>query len=416
MANTTPDDSDAETSPDSNPSDAGSSDAAPSDSTTKLSKLPAFLVGIATLLMVFATFSVWVQVQALDTDSWVALSDELLDEPEVQAALADFLVDQLYESIDVTGEFESRLPDDFKGLAGPLSAALRGPATGGVESLIGSEQFRATWLAVNRTAHEILVGVLREEQGALVSTADGIVALELGDLVRRVGAEFGLSDDVLDRLPEDAGRVTIFESDDLGAAQDAVRVLDFLSWFLMAVVIVLYVAAVYLATGRRLRVLRNVGLSLVGAGVFVLIARALGVRVALDAIVETPGNQTFASVVADVATALIRQMAWSVIIYGLLIAGFAGLLGTHRRATSIRRFVAPVFNASAGAMTLVTAGLILLLLWWSPGRAFDRWITGLALGCMVIGAVIALRRVVLREFPSVTFHDTAMSVTDRFRR
>ncbi len=239
-------------------------------SRTGSSRLSTALVAIATVLAVVSVFSTWVKLQALQTDTWVSLADELLRQPEVQEALAVYLVDELYLQLDVSNEIENGLPEDFQGLAGPISSALRGPATTGAERLIASDEFRTVWISVNRTTHETLVAILRDETRPGISTADGTVSLELQELLRRVGSQFGLSAETLDQLPEDAGRITIFESDELRTAQRTVQVLDFVSWFLFLVVVALYAAAVYLAPGRRRLVLRNIGFSLIGAAVVTL--------------------------------------------------------------------------------------------------------------------------------------------------
>ena len=377
-------------------------------------RLPAFIVAIATLLAVTGVFSTWVKVQALETDQWMALSDELLSEPRVQEALAGYLVAELFTQVDdVQAEIENWLPEDLRGLAGPVTAALRGPAVTAVEGLIGSERFRVTWLAANRVAHENLVSILREESRPALSTAGGEVTLDLSELLQVVGRDLGLSATALDRLPPDAGTVTIFKSSELDAAQQAVAVLDFLSWFLTVVVAALYAAAVYLARGRRLVVLRNVGLSLVAAGAFVLAVRAIAIRLVLDSIVANPGNRPIVDVTAHVATGLMRQMAWSGIVYGVLIAGFASLLGARRWATTTRRALAPLLNGSPGAVAGGTVGFVVLLLWWSPGRAFERWTMGLLVIALVVVAVVALRRATLRDHPDVTFDDIVASVTRR---
>ncbi len=371
------------------------------------------LVALATLVAVISVFSTWVKVQALDTDTWVDLSDQLLAEPEVQDALSIYVVDQIYQQLDVSAEISASLPDDFRGLGDTLAAALRGPATDGVRRLIASDEFRDTWLRVNRVAHQALVNILSDDVGPSVSTADGAVTLDLGELVRVVGRQLGLSGSALDRLPEDAGRVTIFETDQLDSAQTAVQVLDTMSWFLVLVVVALYAAGVYLADGRRLRMLRNVGLGLIGAGVFVLIVRAIVHRATLDAIVANPANRPLADQVAYVATGLMRRMAWSGIVYGVLLAGFATLLGTRPWARATRRFVAPLLNGSAGSFAAVTALVVALVLWWSPGRAFDGWVTGLTLIGLVIGAAVALRRSTQAEFPDVTAEDVIGSMWRR---
>lgn len=362
--------------------------------------LSSTLVGIATLVAVVSVFSTWVRVQTLDTEAWVELSDQLLEEPQVQDALSAYLTDQLFQQADaITAEIEAALPPDLKGLAGPLTSALRAPVGTVIDQLVRSQRFRDAWSTANRASHRQLVSILRDQTGPLVSTANGAVTLDLGELVRQVGVALGLSSDVIGSLPPDAGVVTIFESEQLKTAQTAVQVLDFLSWFLLLVVVALYAAAVYAAGDRRLTVLRNVGLSLIGAGVFVLALRAVAVRAVLDAIIANPGNRPVANVSAYVATGLVGQMAWSGIVYGVLIAGFAMLLGTRSQARAVRRFVAPALNASGGSVAAGTVGLVVLLLWWSPGRAFEDWVGGLTLLALIVGAVVALRRATLREFP-----------------
>jgi hypothetical protein len=50
----------------------------------------------------------------------------------------------------------------------------------------------------------------------------------------------------------------------------------------------------------------------------------------------------------------------------------------------------------AGGVTAV----LLILLWWSPGRALDRWVTALTLVGLLIGAGVALTKRIRDEFPS----------------
>ncbi|WP_394929303.1 hypothetical protein, partial [uncultured Ilumatobacter sp.] len=209
------------------------------------------LIVVATVLGVVSGLNVWVERQLLDTDQWVEVADELIADDEVRGLLAAYLVDELYESVDVAEELSARLPEDLDGLGGLLAAALREPATGGVDRLLNTDLVRGSWADVNETAHATLVRILRDDTGPAISTADGIVTLDLGELVKQVGKEFGLSLDVLDKLPEDVGMVTIVESDELGAAQDAVRLIETLNVVLFVVVVALYAAAVYLAGQRR---------------------------------------------------------------------------------------------------------------------------------------------------------------------
>ncbi|MFW2332833.1 hypothetical protein [Ilumatobacter sp.] len=377
----------------------------PASEARSSSKLSTAIILLTTVLAVVSVFSVWARTQLLDTDEWVNLSTELVDQPEVQDAVATYLVEQVYADGNVTEGLEEVLPEDLSGLAGPLAGVIRGPLTDSVAVLLSSDQFQQLWEATNRVAHETLVSVLRGEDVAGLATEDGEVALELRELVLAAGETIGLPQERLDEIPADAARIVIFESEELDSVQQVVEVFEWLAWFLFVLVVALYAIAVFLAPGRRLTALRNVGLSLVAVGVIVLAARAIAVRTLVDAIVEDPTGRPTADSVLTVGTSLLRQQGWSAVIYGLLFVGFATLLGNRRWATATRHFVAPVFNASTGAVVGGTAVAVLLLLWWSPGRAFNGWTTGLVLIALVIGAVVTMRAQTLREFPDASIDE-----------
>lgn len=351
--------------------------------------VPTAIVILATLIAVLSAATTWVRVQALDTDAWVDASSELLEEPEVQAALATYLVEELYAAVDVTAEFQAALPEDLSGIAGPLAGALRGPAINGVERVLDRPRLQSAWEEANRLAHETFVAIVRNETRDNVSTADGTVELDLGAAVVAVGQDLGLPDAALDRIPDDLGQITVVQSDDLANLQDAVRVLDVLSWFLFLVVVVLYALAVYLARERRRETLRNIGFALVAGGVAILALRSVSVRAAVDTIVDDPTNRPIGRLVGDVFTQLLSDMATTSMIIGLLIVLYAMLLGPHRWALAIRRRLGEAERPGL-IIALFAVGLVVVLVWWSPGLVFERWITALTLLAMIAGAAIAL--------------------------
>ena len=122
------------------------------------------LVVLATLITFGSAAEVWVKHQLLDTPAWVRASDKLLADPAVRSALADYIVDEVYSAVDVQQQLSDKLPEDWQGLAGPISAAVRGPVTGTVEKLLGSPKVSAIWTQVNTRAHETLVNVLEDER------------------------------------------------------------------------------------------------------------------------------------------------------------------------------------------------------------------------------------------------------------
>jgi hypothetical protein len=350
--------------------------------------VPMTLIVVATVVAILSAGTTWVRTQALDTDEWVDASSQILANSDVQAALATYLVDELYVDNEVQNALESALPDELQGLAGPIAGALRSPVTEGVERILNRPRVQQVWEAANRRAHELFVAIVRDEGGENVSSSGGAVVLDLAGMVEEVGADIGLPQSILDRIPDDAGQITIFQSDELADVQDTVRVMDFLSWFLFVVVVILYALAVYFAVDRR-RVLRDVGIALAVGGVVLLALRTVAVRVTVDSIVDIPANRSAATYVGDVFTQLLTDMAWTAVIVGLLIAGFAALLGAHRWAVAARGRLAATSRPGAfiagGAVVL-----FILLAWWGPGHVFERWVTGLTMLALFVGAVIAL--------------------------
>ena len=351
--------------------------------------LPSTLIVLATCIAVLSTLTTWVKTQALDTDAWVENSDALLADPEVRDALSDYLVEELFTAVDVAAELESRLPDQLAGVAGPLAAALRAPADRAVEQLLASRRFAELWSSANRFTHERFVAVLRNETSAATSADDGIVALELGVVIRSLGERLGLSERALDRIPPDAGSITIVESEQLASAQSAVQLLDAPSWFLFVVVIALYALAVFLARGRRDRALFGVGVGLVSGGVAVLALRAIGVRTLVEVFSVEGSDRSLGRIVGRIATQLLAELAWTAITFGVLIALFAALLSGARWAVAARRRSARVAGSS-GAVVGAGVFMLLGLLWWNPGHAFDRGVSVLALVVLVVAAVSLL--------------------------
>ncbi|HKJ54785.1 MAG TPA: hypothetical protein VJ978_02250, partial [Nitriliruptoraceae bacterium] len=302
--------------------------------------LPTTLVVIATILAIVGSMTTWVRTQALDTDEWVEVSSELLLDEDVQEALSAYLVAELFAQVDVADELASALPDQLAGLAAPLAGALRAPATDAVEELVGSPRFNQAWAESNRRAHQALVAVLQGESTTALSTADGTITLELRNVVVAVGEDLGVSSDTLDRIPEDAGQIVLFQSDALAEAQQAVRVTEFLSWFLYVLVVGLFAAAIILARGRRREALRQVGIGLLVAGVTVLLGRAIGIRTTVDVLVTDAARANLAVVVGQISTQLLGQIGAALAVYGVLFIGFAALLGQHRLAVATRRTMA----------------------------------------------------------------------------
>ena len=251
---------------------------------TRRRALVWILIVAASVIAVASVLTLWVHRQMLDEDSWKKASAELIEDPAVRSTLSVYLVDELYGNVDVAGDLEQRLPEALQPLAGPVAGALRQPATDAVERLLETPAVQQLFIEASSLAQQKLVNVVEDKTGHGISTGDGEVTLDLGQLVEQLGTELGLSGALVDRIPPDAGVITIMQSDQLAEAQTAVKVLRVLSAALLVLVLALYALAVYLAVGERRRTLRNVGWALILVGLVVLVARRLTGEYAVSAL------------------------------------------------------------------------------------------------------------------------------------
>jgi hypothetical protein len=354
------------------------------------------LIIVASLIGFGSVLTTWVDRQMLDTTSWEEASADLIEDPQVRQAVSVFLVDELYANADVGAGLAERLPTNLKPLAGTLAGALRQPATDAVERLLESPRIQQLWINASVTAQEKLVNVLENETGAGITTGNGVVTVQLGELVRALGQELGLSQTALDRIPPDAGEFVVMRSDQLAAAQAGVQSVRVLSTWLLVLVLALFALAIFLARGARRATLRNVGCAFVLVGLAVLAVRRVGGNYAVDALAQ-PSSQESGRRVWLIGTDILAQIGWAAVAYGTVIVLGALLAGPHRAAVAVRSRIAPTLNERPAVVWAGVAVVYLALIAGGPTHAL-RTLWGIALLAALIAAgVVALRHQTLRE-------------------
>jgi hypothetical protein len=181
------------------------------------------VIVLTSLIALGTILTTWVHRQMLDNQAWKTASARLIEDPEVQSALSVYLVNELYDNVDVASGLEQRLPAQLKPLASPVAGALRQPATDGVKQLLEAPRVQQLWINANGVAHQKLVNVLENKTGNGISTGDGVVTLDLSRLVTEIGTDLGVPASALAKIPPDTGVITVMRSDQLSAAQTAVQ-------------------------------------------------------------------------------------------------------------------------------------------------------------------------------------------------
>jgi hypothetical protein len=362
-------------------------------------KLVVAILVLATLLGLVSVFSIWVKRQALETDTWTSTSTKLLENHEVNEALSAYMVEALYENVDVQGELAGALPPVAKPLAGPAAAGLRTLAGKLASEALTRPKVQELWSEANRNAHALFLELI-EGGGDTLSTKGGDVTLDLETIVDRLGTQLGV--DVADKLPPEAAQIQLIESDQLSSAQSVVEALKGLSLILPLLTLALYALAVYLARGWRREAIRAWGISWMLIGVLILIIRSVAGEALVGSLARSESVEPAVSAVWDIATSLLRNGGIAMFAYGLVIflgALLAGPLGFAKRA---RRSLAPMLRDRLSAYA-AAAVVVLLLLWWGPTEGFRRPLPLLVLLGLLIAGIEALRGQTLREFPQETW-------------
>ena len=99
--------------------------------------VPWVLVVLACVIALLAALNVWVKRQALNTNNFTSASSQLVENPDIRQAISVYLVNQLYQNVDVGQALEQRLPPVTKPLAPTLAAALQPALIRTTDTLLG---------------------------------------------------------------------------------------------------------------------------------------------------------------------------------------------------------------------------------------------------------------------------------------
>jgi hypothetical protein len=351
-------------------------------------------VGLALLLLLAGSLAIWAKRQALSTDNWTTTSGRLLEDPAVRDLTAAEMVDALFSNTDIQQRIAEVLPPRAEGLAAPATGLLRQAAVTGAEDLLQRPAVLQLWEAANRLAHEKFIALVEGKDQGIVQSSGEDVVLDLSPLVERLSARLGIQA----KLKPDAGRIVIMKSDELGAAQDAVKVIRALSILLLIGAAALVSLAVWLAAGYRRTVLLVVGAGLVGVGAVLLVVRRVVGSAVIGALTD-PTTKDAGQAVWTIGTDLLRDVAIGLVVYGGLLLLGAWLAGPSRWAVEARRRLAPAMRAPVAWIYSVVAVVVLALLAWGPGSSDRRLLGSLILAALAVTGVELLRRQIVREYP-----------------
>jgi len=342
------------------------------------------LVILGSFLAFLSVFAIWTERQALNTDDWVSTSGRLIQDRTIRAAVGDYLVDQLYENVDVEAELKDILPGDTKDLAGPAAGGLRQVAGDGADRVLDA-----------------------------VSTEEGTVSLNLGSLLTNLADQVGFGQDLAEKLPADAGQIEILRSDELKTAQNIAIAIKGLAIVLSLLTFIAFAAAIYLTReGRWVTVLYS-GIGLVAAGFVVIVFRQIAGGIVVDQLVVTESAKPAGEAAWSIATSLMTSIATTVIVVGLLFALAGWLASPTSSARASRRVLAPVLRHHVAYVYTGLAIVVCLYFLSGPTQGLRSFLTTLIVAGMAAFGIHELRKQTEEEFPDADYSDVFGQTRDK---
>lgn len=367
---------------------------------------------LGSVLAFLSVFAIWIERQALNTPDWVSTSDKLLQDPTIRSAVAGYLVDQLYENVNVEKELKEILPGDTKELAGPVAGGLRQVGGSGAEKVLETSTAQSLWEDANRSAHEQLVSVL-EDKGEAVSTENGTVSLNLGSLLTNLASQIGIGQQLAEKLPPDAGQIQILRSDQLKTAQNIATAVKGLALLLSLLTFAAFAGAIYLSRGGRWVTVLFSGIGLIAAGFAVIVARHIAGGIVVDQLVATESAKPAGEAAWSIATSLMTSIATTVIVVGVLFAA-AGWLGSPTgSARASRRAIAPALRDHVAYIYTGLAIVVSIYFLSAATQGLRSFLTTLVIAAMAAFGIHELAKQTAEEYPDAGYGEVFGRARDR---
>jgi hypothetical protein len=343
----------------------------------RLNLIATILTVLAVIVFAVTVPGLWARRTLLNTDRYVATVAPLAEDPAVQEYLARTITQQVGDALDVQSRLATQLQERaprLAFLAGPIANGIEGFVQDQLLKVLSSEAFATAWEQANRFVHAQVIAAL-EGGGETIQTQNGQVVLNLLPLVNEglraisgvvgdlVGHPVTLPEVTGDEVPSEAvtkiegalgidlperfGTLVVYDSDELGAVQDAVDLASRVLIVLALLFIVLVAIVIWLSRNRRRRLLQ-LSTALI---VVLVIERRLAIAEG-NALVDKaqPENQAAARAVVDqVVGGLLRYTGWFLLVFVivLLVALFTA---PYPWAVRLRSWIADIGRAMGGAV------------------------------------------------------------------
>jgi hypothetical protein len=354
------------------------------------------LVVLASILVVFSIMSTWIRAQIIDTDGWTQTSVRLLQNDKVRETVAGDLSERLLSVVNVRDFATEKLPKELAPLAPVLATAAAQVVPQAIDRALSFPAVQELWGRANRVTHEQVIQILNGG-GKTISTAGGVVSINLEAIVNQLGQRLGVGNEVGAKLPANRRRLELLRSNELKLAQNGVKALRGLSFVLPLLVVLMYIGALWLAAGWRRRILIEIGVGVIAGALVALLLRRWIDSYVVENLVQNEGVRPAVREVLTIATSGWRSRALWLLITGVILI-FAGVLaGPMRWARWLRDRIADPLEHHPAWFAGGVVAIVLLIATLGPERTPGQALPLLIELVLAVVGVLALRRQIEAE-------------------
>ncbi len=355
----------------------------------------ALLIVLGVLCIAVGMVTAWLRTQVLDTDEWVATSRTVIEDPAIQTAVATWTVDQLFDRVQPEDMLDSVLPKGTEFLSGPLVSRVRVESYDVAERALAEPRVQNAWATVNRRAHERLKRAIEGHEPIVVKGPGGVL-LDLRPVLEQVAQYIGVSESVVDAIPQKITTVQPKHPERIERGLRALRVLDRWGAIVSCVALPLLLLGVWLAGDRR-RAWIWIGMLLALASWGIGYACGAFGPVLSGVMTQTTTWRAAIETTWDAISDLLRDSSRAGIVVGLLAALVAWSAGGASFLVRARRAAAPILVDRRPLALCLAAALAWLVISIVPALDGIRVGMKLVLAALAVGAAWWIAAIATRE-------------------
>jgi hypothetical protein len=297
------------------------------------------LIVLTCLAMVGAVLATWVHNTTLDTKQFVNVVAPLIQDPAIDKAISQEVVQRLFKQYNVKARIERELKKDLPKIlqsqAGNAASAAENLSKTLTTQILKSSAFQAVWRRILTTAHSQALRGIRTT-GSVNLNQQGEVVLDITTLLSDVKdklSSMGLGFLKNVKVPSGLGEVVLYKNSQLGNIKTAVNTLDDLFLILPFAAVILLILSVLVATSSRRAV--------VGVSVGIIIVMT-GLAVALKVVqfhyinpISNAANRTAAMALVGHVQGSLNRVDLGLVILSVVTIISAVVAGPYRWAASM---------------------------------------------------------------------------------